>query len=283
MPDRIEDLKLKDLQPSQFYISEKKLRDIQAWLDPADLSGFEAIPVKLLDGVPVMTDGHTRAAAALLAGLDTVPLVWDTDELDRRMYRRCVEECRRRQVFSPSDLLPRIIGESEYHEKWDAWCDMMQKSFENEDVRIVRYTEKEIPDVLAFERQLRAEEDFWGWEIDDRYIGMVASSFRDRRFENALSLLAYTGGQVAGRIDAVLIPSHFDGSVKAYLDWICVLKSCRHKGIGQKLLGELRSRLKEQGVDTLIALTASNEEAQSFYKAVPDSEMRDIGIWIDIK
>ena len=103
---QINELNLKDLQPSQFYISEKKLRDIQAWLDPADLSGFEVIPVKLLDGVPVMTDGHTRAAAALLAGLDTVPLVWDTDELDWRMYRRCVEECRRRQVFSPRICSP---------------------------------------------------------------------------------------------------------------------------------------------------------------------------------
>lgn len=33
----------------------------------------------------------------------------------------------------------------------------------------------------------------------------------------------------------------------------------------------------------LIALTAANEEAQRFYKSVPDSMMRDIGIWIDIK
>ena len=35
-------------------------------------------------------------------------------------------------------------------------------------------------------------------------------------------------------------------------------------------------------MDTLIALTAGNDEAQRFYKAVPDSEMRAIGIWIDI-
>ena len=46
---------------------------------------------------------------------------------------------------------------------------------------------------------------------------------------------------------------------------------------------ELRKRLKERGVDTLIALTAANEEAQRFYRSVPDSLMRDTGIWIDIK
>ena len=64
----IRELKLHDLQPSQFYISEKKLHDIREWFDPQNLSGFEPIPVKILEGVPVMTDGHTRAVAALLCG-----------------------------------------------------------------------------------------------------------------------------------------------------------------------------------------------------------------------
>ena len=40
--------------------------------------------------------------------------------------------------------------------------------------------------------------------------------------------------------------------------------------------------LKEEGIDTLVGLTASNGEAQSFYKSVPNSIMRDTGIWIDI-
>lgn len=147
---------------------------------------------------------------------------------------------------------------------------------------IMQYTEKEIPDVLDFERRLREEEDVWGWEIDDNYIRDVKASFRDGRFENALSLLAYEDGKVIGRIDAVLLPSHFDGSVKAYLDWICVLQSCRHRGAAQALLAALRERLKTLGVDTLIALTAANEEAQRFYKRVPRSLMRDTGIWIEV-
>ena len=95
--------------------------------------------------------------------------------------------------------------------------------------------------------------------------------------------MAYDGDMVVGRIDSTVIASHFDGSKKAYLDWICVVKSRRHQGVAQRLLETLRGVLKERQIDTLIALTASNEEAQSFYKSVPDSEMRDIGIWIDIK
>ena len=119
-------MELKDLQPSQFYISEKKLQDIESWLDPADLSAFEPIPVKLLDGRPVMTDGHTRAVAAIRAGLDSVPLIRDEDELDWDMYRACVKACREQGILSPADLLAQIISEEDYKEKWDRWCDVMQ-------------------------------------------------------------------------------------------------------------------------------------------------------------
>lgn len=148
---------------------------------------------------------------------------------------------------------------------------------------ILPYTRDRIPDVLDFERRLREEEDCWGWEIDDRYVRAVTESFGNPLFSASLSLLAYAEGKVEGRIDIVKIASRFDGSVKAYLDWICVLKSRRHRGVAQALLSEAKRLLKEEGVDTLIALTASNGEAQRFYRSIPDSVMRDTGIWIDIK
>ncbi|MDO5438971.1 MAG: GNAT family N-acetyltransferase [Erysipelotrichaceae bacterium] len=279
----IQELLLKDLQPSQFYISEKKLHDIEAWLDPKDLSGFEPIPVKILDGIPVMTDGHTRAVAALRSGLTTVPLAADEDDLDWDMYRACVKACKESNIFSPADLLQRIIPELEYQEKWNKWCDNLQAEIRRNRITVRPYTEQELPDVLDFERRLREEEDFWGWEIDEQYIKSVKSSFQDPGFDNAISFLVYVDGLVAGRIDAVLLPSHFDGSVKAYLDWICVIKSYRHMGIAQALLAELKQYLKEKGVTTLIALTASNYEAQRFYRSITYSEIKDTGIWIDIK
>jgi hypothetical protein len=87
--------------------------------------------VKLLDGKPVMTDGHTRAVAALRAGLTAVPLVWDEDDLDWDMYRACVQACLKRNILSPADLLAWIIPEEDYREKWDTWCDAMQAEIEN--------------------------------------------------------------------------------------------------------------------------------------------------------
>ena len=151
-----------------------------------------------------------------------------------------------------------------------------------ENLQILPCTRERIKDVLDFERRLREEEDFWGWDIDDTYIASVRQSFQDPRFANALSLLAYRDGQVVGRIDATLICTRFDGSVKAYLDWICVLKSQRHRGTAQALMAGLRRRLKEAGADTLIGLIAANPEAQRFYRSLEGAKIQDEGIWIDL-
>ena len=149
-------------------------------------------------------------------------------------------------------------------------------------MEIKPYTAERIDDVIAFELQLRKEESFWGWEIDDAYVDAVKKSFQDGRFDHSVSLLAYREGKVVGRIDSSLICSHFDGSVKAYLDWICVLKSERHVGVAQALLDALRNTLRTMyGVDTLIALMAQNEEAQRFYRRVERALIRDEGIWMD--
>ena len=151
-----------------------------------------------------------------------------------------------------------------------------------DDLQILPYTREQIEDVLTFERRLREEENFWGWEIDEAYEAAVERSFQDSRFANALSLLAYRAGQVVGRIDAVLICSRVDGSVKAYLDWICVLKSQRHRGAAQALMAELRRRLREAGADALTGLIAANPEAQRFYRSLEGAKIQDEGIWIDL-
>lgn len=149
-------------------------------------------------------------------------------------------------------------------------------------MRIEIYTKECIPDVLQFERDLRTEENFWGWEIDEKYIADVTNSFDNPAFNNSLSLLAYVDGRVVGRIDSTKICSHFDGSTKAYLDWICVIKSYRHRGVAQALMNALRTELKKQGVNALVGLIASNPDAQRFYQSLPHAEIKDEGIWIDL-
>ena len=49
------------------------------------------------------------------------------------------------------------------------------------------------------------------------------------------------------------------------------------------MLAALSAECKAHGVGMLIALMASNEEAQSFYKSVDGAAMHDMGIWMEIK
>ena len=149
-------------------------------------------------------------------------------------------------------------------------------------ITVLEYTKDRIDDVVKFEQSIRVEEE-WGWEIDDAYLKSVKDSFDNPSFDDSISLLAYVDNKIVGRIDSTMIKSRFDGSTKAYLDWICVVKNYRHRGVAQALMSELLKRLKERNIDTLIGLTASNEEAKRFYQSVPNSIMRDIGIWIDVK
>ncbi len=150
------------------------------------------------------------------------------------------------------------------------------------EIIIEKYTKERIDDVIQFELDLRKEENFWGWEINDEYIQSVKDSFENEAFNHSISLLAYVDNKVVGRIDSSMIASHFDGSIKAYLDWICVIKSYRHYGVAQSLMSELRKQLKNEGCYTLVALIASNDEAQRFYRSLENAEIRDEGIWIDL-
>ena len=149
-------------------------------------------------------------------------------------------------------------------------------------MEIIEYTRALIPAVMDFERRLREEEPFYGWDIDEAYRKRVEATFDDPRFANAVSLLAREDGRVVGRIDGSILASRFDGTVNGYLDWICVIKSSRHAGTAQALLAELRRRMKRMGAVQLIALMAANEEAQRFYRAVERAAIHDEGIWMEL-
>ena len=150
-------------------------------------------------------------------------------------------------------------------------------------LRIEQLSEAHLPALFAYERRLSVEEPgFYCWTEEAGYQDKVRASFRDERYENALSFVAMTEiGEIVGRVDAALIPSHFDGSIKAYLDWICVLKSYRHQGVAQALMAALCKELRLRGIDTLVGLIAANDEAQRFYRSMQNALIRDEGIWID--
>lgn len=97
-------LPISQLQPSQLYIREGKLRNVREWFNPSDAGNFDPIPLKELDGRFVMTDGHTRAVAAYLAGWNEMPVYYDTGELDMKAYAADVSWCAEEGIKSPGEL-----------------------------------------------------------------------------------------------------------------------------------------------------------------------------------
>ncbi len=112
------------LMPSQLYISAEKLRAVREWFD-GDLSKMEPIPVKKLAGRLLMTDGHTRAAAAFLAGLDTLPCTWDTDAMDWAAYAADINLCAEEGITSIEKLAGRIVSAEDYEILWRGRVDAM--------------------------------------------------------------------------------------------------------------------------------------------------------------
>jgi len=95
---------------------------IRDWFDPNDTESFDPIPIKRFNEKTLMTDGHTRAVAAHLAGYDSVPVYWDEDELDMRVYAMDINWCDEEGIHSPIDLAGRIVPHKDYERLWRKRC-----------------------------------------------------------------------------------------------------------------------------------------------------------------
>ncbi len=124
MSDRIFLLPLSQLTPSQLYISEQKLITVESWFH-GDITKMEPIPVKKLAGRLLMTDGHTRATAALRQGLSSVPCIWDTDDLDWAAYAADINMCAEEGITSVEALAKRIVSPENYRLLWHSRCDAL--------------------------------------------------------------------------------------------------------------------------------------------------------------
>ena len=66
------EVKIKDLHPTQLYLSEKKLQDIQMICQSAEIINMDPISVLAFGDCLLITDGHHRAYQALLTGHNTI-------------------------------------------------------------------------------------------------------------------------------------------------------------------------------------------------------------------
>jgi hypothetical protein len=128
-----ERIKLSELMPSQFLIDETKLADL---LQNFDMSQFSPIPVKEIEGVFMITDGHHRVCVADLMGYGNIPVVEEIENLDWEAYRQNMRDCLSRGVSSALDLKSHIVPSAEYHAVWDAYCDEVHQSVRKANQRL---------------------------------------------------------------------------------------------------------------------------------------------------
>ena len=116
------EVKITDLHPTQLYLSEKKLQDIQMLDQSAEIINVDPISVLAFGDRFLITDGHHRAYQALLAGRDTISAEFDKDGGDE-IYHLYAQACEERKITSILDLKHHILPQDEYAAKWYNWCD----------------------------------------------------------------------------------------------------------------------------------------------------------------
>ena len=116
------EVNIKNLHPTQLYLSEKKLQDIQMLYQSKEKPNINPISVLAFGNCFLITDGHHRAYQALLVGQDTISAEFDRDGGDE-LYHLYAQVCDDRKIYSVLDLKNHILPEDEYEAKWYNWCD----------------------------------------------------------------------------------------------------------------------------------------------------------------
>ena len=111
-----------DLHPTQLYLSEKKLQDIQMLYQSAETIQVDPISILAFGNCLLITDGHHRTYQALLSGRDTISAEFDRDGGDE-LYHLYAQACEERKIYSVLDLKNHILAQDEYETKWYNWCD----------------------------------------------------------------------------------------------------------------------------------------------------------------
>jgi ribosomal protein S18 acetylase RimI-like enzyme len=188
-------MQLKEIQPSQLYISEVKLKKVRTFLEDVDVRSLDPIPIKRIGDATFFTDGHTRALALMEQGLEEIEVYWDEDDLDWLQYLICLSWCEDANIREIADLRERVVDHSTYRRLWHKRCDAMQKAVEEgnyegvhtqrivdpeEKSRIGEVVLRSLPAWFGIEEALQgyvrgvADTQFFTVQIGDRPVGFIS-------------------------------------------------------------------------------------------------------------
>lgn len=112
-------------RPSQLFVDAERLAGVFDWFDVDD-PAYDPIPVlpRPNEDGWYLTDGHTRAFVAWLAGAEDLRVVRDPDAADLSLgvYERCLAWCDAEGVREVGDLAGRVVGRDRFLEEWVRRC-----------------------------------------------------------------------------------------------------------------------------------------------------------------
>lgn len=114
-PAQIFTIMLEQIQPSQFYVDEDKIRAVSSFIEKPEDIIIQVLPYQERY---ISLDGHTRLYYAVMKGWKYVRAVAEVS--DEWVYR-FVEEAKKREIYTPYDLI--LVNHEEYEEKWNRFCD----------------------------------------------------------------------------------------------------------------------------------------------------------------
>lgn len=113
-PDLLE-LSPDQIQPSQFYIDEEKLKAVSTFVRKAEDIVIQVFPY---GNRFISLDGHTRLFLAVQNAFRTVRAV--VSETDESIWT-FVHEAERRNILRPADMI--LLPHDRYTILWDQYCD----------------------------------------------------------------------------------------------------------------------------------------------------------------
>ncbi len=246
---------IKDIQPSQLYISKTKLAKVEKYLDSVDISHIEPLPIKKIGKNIFFTDGHTRAFALMKRGIEEVKVYWDEDDLDWIQYLICIDWCNREGIKNIADFSDRVVDDKDYKKLWDMRCDSMQKgSVENLDYYLdIRAVSKNNEKCSICEQVLRALPNWFGIEeaIREYINGAKENTF----------LSAYVGDTPIGFLS---VKEHNEFTSEIYV--VGILKEFHRRGIGKRLIKATEEILVKENKIFLTVKTLSSSHPDEGYR-----------------
>jgi len=146
----------------------------------------------------------------------------------------------------------------------------------------VMLSELNLNKLIRFEKRARISEPdvFLNNFDEEKFKSETLLALRNPLFASARCLMCVDADEeVIGRIDFSLLSSFaFGGDLRVYVDWVYVLKECRHKGVARFLFERMEEALAKLNINEYFLIAAENEEAQRFYDSLKGAKIEKLDV-----